>query len=99
MESTKEYIERDYIVEEGKYEKDGLFSGLLVAYADHLVASPASPFLSEKVVAYTRSLGQKIFALCLLDLPFQAVTPALDSNGRQLTIKSSSNALVFYKQF
>ena len=57
MEVTKEYIERDYMVEEGKYENDGLFSSLLVAYADHLLNTPSSPFLSQNAVAYTQSLG------------------------------------------
>lgn len=70
-----------------------------MAYANHLVTDPSGAFLSEQVVAYTESLGQKIFGLCLIDLPFHSTTPLLTSNDRSLTLQSRSNTLVFYKQF
>ncbi|MDD5708799.1 MAG: hypothetical protein PHR35_23025, partial [Kiritimatiellae bacterium] len=67
-------------------------------WRDYGVAPDDRPFLSGNVAAAAGSFTERLCALAVLDVPFQAQTHREDVTGAQYTLTPASHAVVFHRQ-
>lgn len=67
-------------------------------WRDFALHGSATPFLSPALAQATSSFTEMIFALALLDLPFEAQPPATRLEGSRMTITANTPAVVFHQE-
>lgn len=97
LDSTKEWVENNYYELPIEQQLAGLVdvNRFWNAYAEH---PNEQPFLSKHLAEATGNFTEMMFALSVLDLPFEAADPKSEFKGPQLTIQSPGPMVVFHKE-
>jgi len=67
-------------------------------WRDFAVHDPAQPFYSQNMAEASRNFTEMVFALSLLDLPFESGKHDLDFDGPKLKFAAASPAIVFHEE-
>ncbi|MCR9117100.1 MAG: hypothetical protein NXI22_09180, partial [bacterium] len=97
LDSTKEWVENNYYELPIEQQLAGLVdvNRFWSDYAEH---PNEQPFLSKHLAEATGNFTEMMFALSVLDLPFEAAEPKSEFKGPQLTIQSPGPMVVFHKE-
>ena len=97
LDSTKEWVENNYYklpIEQQLAELVGV-NRFWRDYAQH---PHEQPFLTEHLADVNSNFTEIMFALSVLDLPFEADEPKSEYQGPQLTIQSPGPMVVFHQE-
>jgi hypothetical protein len=67
-------------------------------WRDFATHDPETPFLSPEFIFAHHTRTEVLFALAVLDLPFQAVEAETKVDGVQLTLRPDSHRIVFHRE-
>jgi hypothetical protein len=97
LDKTQEWAENNYyklLIEQQNAELVGV-SSFWRDYAEH---NPAQPFFSPNFAEATNNFSEMMFALALLDLPFEAGEHEIEVAKNELTVKAASPIIVFHEE-
>jgi hypothetical protein len=97
LDHTQEWVENHYYrlpIEQMKGELV-VVNRFWNDYAQH---NPADPFFSEHFAEAAHSFPEMMFALSVLDLPFDAAEHKLNIKGNALTLAAGSPAVVLHRE-
>ena len=97
LDKTQEWAENNYyklLIEQQNAKLVGV-SPFWRDYAEH---NPAQPFFSPNFAEATGNFSEMMFALSLLDLPFEAGKHESEIANSKLTVKAGSPMIVFHEE-
>ncbi|MBP85212.1 MAG: hypothetical protein CMJ64_00605 [Planctomycetaceae bacterium] len=97
LDKTQEWAENNYyklLIEQQNEDLVGVNS-LWRDYAEH---SPAQPFRSSNFAEVTRNFTEMMFALSVLDLPFEAAEHKSELADNTVTLTAGSPMIVFHEE-
>ncbi len=97
LEATQEWAENDYY--HRRIEEMGpdlvTVNGFWRDFAAH---APGQPFLSPRFPEASRNFTEMMFALAVLDLPFEAKAHTTSFEGRRMTLVAGGPLVAFHKE-
>ena len=97
MEKTREWVENNYYELPVEQQTADLVS-VNAFWRDYAGRDAAAPFLSGKLAEPSHNFTEVMFALALLDLPFEAEEHAIEQDGPRVTLTAAGPAVVFHKE-
>jgi len=97
LDKTKEWAENNYYHLTIAQQNAGLVT-VNAFWRDYAAHPGKGPFFSEHVAEAARNFPEMMFALAVLDLPFEAGEHQTAFEGAQLTLKAGSPLVVFHQQ-
>ena len=97
LDPTMEYAENNY----HHLPIDQQHAGLVTVNAfwrDLAAHDPAQPFLSRNFAEASRNFTEMMYALSVLDLPFEAGKHETKYDGRRMEFKAAGPAIVFHEE-
>jgi hypothetical protein len=97
LDHTQEWVENHYY----RLPIEQMKGGLVVVnrfWNDYAQHNPADPFFSEHFAEAANSFTEMMFALAVLDLPFDAAEHKLNIKGNALTLAVGSPAVVLHRE-
>ena len=97
LEKTKEWVENNYYhlpIEQAGADRVTV-NGFWKDYAGH---DGKTPFLSTHLAEAHRNFTEAMFALSVLDLPFESGEHKSESAGRSWTLTPGSSAIIFHQE-
>ncbi|MDX1564603.1 MAG: hypothetical protein R3236_04310, partial [Phycisphaeraceae bacterium] len=97
LDKTREWVENNYHHLPIEKQLAGLVgvNAFWVDYANH---DPAQPFYSEHLAEASNNFTEMMFALAVLDLPFESAEHQFKVDGRKLTLTPGSDLVLFHEE-
>ena len=95
--AVKEWAENNYYHRPIEAQDAGLIP-INAFWRDYAAWDGKTPFLSTHVAEASRNFSEMMFALAVLDLPFEAAKHTIKTDGGAFSITAASPLLVFHKQ-
>jgi hypothetical protein len=96
LETTQELGENDYY--KLRIEEQGPDRVTVNAFWRDLARHERGPFLSPHFAQATRNFTEMMFALSVLDLPFERTAPDVAYAGARMTLRAKSDAIVLHEE-
>jgi hypothetical protein len=97
MEKTQEWAENNYYNQPLERQNASLVA-VNAFWRDYARHAGAGPFLSPNMAEASRSFTEMMFALAVLDLPFDPEPVQTASDGPRLTLTAKSPLIVFHQE-
>ena len=97
LDKTQEWAENNYyklLIE----QQNADLVGVNPFWRDYVEHNPARPFHSPNFAEVTRNFTEMMFALSVLDLPFEAAGHESELVKNKLTVKANSPLIVFHEE-
>jgi hypothetical protein len=97
VDKTQEWAENNYYLLPIEQQNAELVT-VNSFWRDFAQADPAQPFYSQNMADASRSFTEMMFALSVLDLPFEAGKHDMEYDGPKLKFAAKSPAVVFHEE-
>ncbi|ETR69110.1 MAG: hypothetical protein OMM_04150 [Candidatus Magnetoglobus multicellularis str. Araruama] len=97
LDKTQEWAENNYFKIRQKDQQSDLIK-VNAFWKDFAANDPKSPFHSKNFIYTSHNLSEMIFALSVLDLPFQAAKHKVNLTGGTFSITAASPMIIFHKE-
>ena len=97
MEKTREWVENNYYELPIEQQTADLIA-VSAFWRDYAERDTAAPFLSSNLADASRNFPEMMFALAVLDLPFEAKEHKVEQDGAKIVLTASGPAVVFHKE-
>ncbi len=97
LDQTQEWAENNYYKLPIEQQGPSLVT-INRFWRDYARHDDRSPFLSPHLAEASRSFTEILCALAVMDLPFEAVKPAVKFDGARMELKSKDRVAIFHRQ-
>ena len=97
MEKTREWVENNYYELPVEQQTADLMT-VNAFWRDYAGRDAAAPFLSGHLAEPSHNFTEAMFALALLDLPFDPEEHTIKQDGARITLTAAGSAVVFHKE-
>ena len=96
LEKTKEYVENNYY-HLALSQQNGSLIKMNPFWGDYAAHDGKKPFVSKHIARASKNFTEMMFALAILDLPFQSPKHKLKVKKVKVTLTAASPMVVFFK--